>query len=478
MTLLSQRSTAPEIGESGFTVMETLIAITILAIAMVGLLGAALGGMNALASARKRSAFIEVLNAEMEQLRSVAYDSVAVLSTDPNFDVAYPAGHFEGRDANVVTPGSTSATPSAAISVVSTSPVKGVVLPYTVKRYVTWTDASGGVTHVFKRLDITVTWTEKAQTKRTTRLTSLLYPGGLGPATTSPDQNPNPGTIALSPASGLKAGQSVTFTDSGASHPNGYALSYSWDFGDGSVAAGGSSISHVYAAPGTYSAQVTVTDGHGAGAIATISVSVGPVTTPAAPTAAFTADFTSGVAPLTVNLDASGSTDPNGDGLQFSWGFGDGTAAATGVNVTHVFAAPGTFTVTLTATDPGGQTGTTTRTITTTPLNCSIGDASFKNPSTASLVNDVKATNGVPVNASFQFTVTTNTGCSNVSAQLFYADGTAFTTSLTILSTTNGVRTWQAAGAASKAFSVGTGQAAQAFDAGGATFTYSYSVHT
>jgi PKD repeat protein len=42
------------------------------------------------------------------------------------------------------------------------------------------------------------------------------------------------------------------------------------------------------------------------------------------PVAAETASVTQGVAPLTVILSASGSTDPQGYSLSYSWNFGDG----------------------------------------------------------------------------------------------------------------------------------------------------------
>jgi PKD repeat protein len=64
------------------------------------------------------------------------------------------------------------------------------------------------------------------------------------------------------PTSGL-APLSVRFTGSGSSDPDGDALSYAWDFGDG----GGSSAadpSHAYTANGVYDATLTVNDGRGA----------------------------------------------------------------------------------------------------------------------------------------------------------------------------------------------------------------------
>jgi glucose/arabinose dehydrogenase/PKD repeat protein len=76
-----------------------------------------------------------------------------------------------------------------------------------------------------------------------------------------------------------------------------------------------------------------------------------------APTAALTADVTSGAAPLTVHFDGTSSADPDaGDTLTYVWDFGDGTASSetTAATVTHVYSAPGTFTATLTVRDNHG----------------------------------------------------------------------------------------------------------------------------
>jgi serine protease len=85
------------------------------------------------------------------------------------------------------------------------------------------------------------------------------------------------------------------------------------------------------------------------------------------PVASFTATPSSGAAPLTVQFDAAASSDPDGSIAAYSWNFGDGTAAASGVTVTHVFQTAGTRTVTLTVTDNIGATNSTTRQVTVSP---------------------------------------------------------------------------------------------------------------
>lgn len=67
------------------------------------------------------------------------------------------------------------------------------------------------------------------------------------------------------------------------------------------------------------------------------------------PDAAFSADPISGGAPLEVTFTSS-ATDPNGDSLTLNWDFGDG-ATDHGPSVPHIYAAAGTYTATLIASD-------------------------------------------------------------------------------------------------------------------------------
>jgi PKD repeat protein len=80
------------------------------------------------------------------------------------------------------------------------------------------------------------------------------------------------------------------------------------------------------------------------------------------PVAAFTATPSEGNAPLSVAFDASGSYDPDGVVRSYRWLFGDGTTGA-GMFVTHVYAAPGTYTVRLTVEDRREASSAATATI-------------------------------------------------------------------------------------------------------------------
>ncbi|MBA7517485.1 hypothetical protein ES705_09539 [subsurface metagenome] len=83
------------------------------------------------------------------------------------------------------------------------------------------------------------------------------------------------------------------------------------------------------------------------------------------PTASFTANPNSGVAPLEVFFDASGSYDPDGDILIYEWDFKDGNTGS-GKIVNHTFSSTGNYNVRLTVTDDEGAIDSTFKLITVT----------------------------------------------------------------------------------------------------------------
>ncbi|MFT3818244.1 MAG: PKD domain-containing protein [Rubrivivax sp.] len=86
--------------------------------------------------------------------------------------------------------------------------------------------------------------------------------------------------ISAAPTSGT-APVTVVFSGTGSSDPDGSIASYEWTFGDGSTGSG-VSTSHVYAAAGSYNAQLKVTDNQGLSASASVPITVSaPPTSPA-----------------------------------------------------------------------------------------------------------------------------------------------------------------------------------------------------
>lgn len=81
--------------------------------------------------------------------------------------------------------------------------------------------------------------------------------------------NQPPVANAGGPYSGI-VGQSVQFNGSGSSDPNGDALSYNWNFGDGTSGTG-VNPTHTYFAAGAYNVALTVSDGTLSGNAATVA---------------------------------------------------------------------------------------------------------------------------------------------------------------------------------------------------------------
>jgi glucose/arabinose dehydrogenase/PKD repeat protein len=82
-----------------------------------------------------------------------------------------------------------------------------------------------------------------------------------------------------------------------------------------------------------------------------------------APVAALTASPRSGPLPLSVRLDASASSDPDGDSLSFEWDFGDDTVASESAAQSHTYNSTGRFMATVTVRDGRGARDTATVTI-------------------------------------------------------------------------------------------------------------------
>ncbi|MFO8034066.1 MAG: PKD domain-containing protein [Candidatus Bipolaricaulota bacterium] len=74
-------------------------------------------------------------------------------------------------------------------------------------------------------------------------------------------------------------GETVSFDASDSTAPDGSIVEYEWDFGDGS-SGWGRTVSHSYAAEGTYTVRLTVTDDHGGTDSTTKSIQVGDVVEP------------------------------------------------------------------------------------------------------------------------------------------------------------------------------------------------------
>jgi PKD repeat protein len=128
--------------------------------------------------------------------------------------------------------------------------------------------------------------------------------------------------------------------------PEGDSLSYTWNFGD-STSGSGVTPSHTYAAAGAYNVTVTVNDG--VNPPVTSPVTTATVAANQVPTANPNGPY-SGRTGFPITFNGTGSSDPEGQPLTYSWNFGDGNTG-TGATPSRAYAAPGSYTVTLTVND-------------------------------------------------------------------------------------------------------------------------------
>lgn len=142
------------------------------------------------------------------------------------------------------------------------------------------------------------------------------------------------------------------FTELTASITTGSNVTYQWDFGDGTNDSG-SVVSHQYASPGTFTAEVTATNSLGQ-VTSTTQVQVNESFIAISGLSAANDGPT--ILGNTTRLSATIAT---GNGVTYEWDFGDGTNG-TGQITFHKYAAAGTFTAEVTATNSLGQETATT----------------------------------------------------------------------------------------------------------------------
>ncbi|WP_406695910.1 PKD domain-containing protein [Singulisphaera sp. Ch08] len=182
-------------------------------------------------------------------------------------------------------------------------------------------------------------------------------------------------------AGGTYTGREGSATSLGATATGGTGTySYAWDLdNNGTYETNGKNVSSTFQDNGTYKVGLRVTDSAGVAALSSTTVNV----TNVAPTALAGGPYT-GTAGQSLTLKGS-ATDPSSvdtaAGLTYTWNFGDGTAVVSGLGMTspsHVFAAAGTYTVIVTATDKDNTTSSAASTSITisppvAPLTASTG---------------------------------------------------------------------------------------------------------
>jgi len=162
--------------------------------------------------------------------------------------------------------------------------------------------------------------------------------------------------FALRPAEGT-APLTVTCDGSLSFDEDGKIVEYIWDFGDGSRGLG-PIVSHTYETGGTYRVVLEVFDDQGLSDRRETQVRVD--FPPPVPRFSYTPWRPGTGEPI--RFDATASTSPNGDIVEYRWSFGDGEWD-TGAVVEHRYWYGGGYPVTLTVIDAAGQQATLTQVV-------------------------------------------------------------------------------------------------------------------
>jgi PKD repeat protein len=152
---------------------------------------------------------------------------------------------------------------------------------------------------------------------------------------------------------------------------------YAWDFGDGTTSTE-QSPTHVYTADKTYTVTLVAKDVYNKSSTATNDVIIEK---PLDTTPPF-ADFTFAASGTKVTF-----TNASLNVVTYAWDFGDG-ASSTDTDPVHTFAAAGTYTVKLVATDDVAATATVSKTVTVVDFEPVIKNPSFDDPGSDSKYNE------------------------------------------------------------------------------------------
>ncbi len=152
--------------------------------------------------------------------------------------------------------------------------------------------------------------------------------------------------------------ESLRFDGSESSSTEGTIATYTWEI-NGEKTASGETADHTFKEAGQYNVKLIVTDDTGLTSRLTKSVMV--YTNQPVVQIAYSPDRSK--PNDVVTFDGSPSFDPNGEIVDYSWDFGDGTSGDIAV-IGHKYASAGEYSATLTVTDSDGMTKSKTRLVT------------------------------------------------------------------------------------------------------------------
>ena len=272
-------------GEGGFTIVEAMISISILAVGAFAVAQAMMFGLSTTGLSRQKLSSRAAVDQQMEEARALNYDNLVLSdpaalthsadTTNPDYWVNASAQTYDPDGS-----GPLAAEPLVRVAGASPAlehyqnPLLDGATTYEVYRYVTWVDSpqdgtgeasntdgnKDGVNegaHDAKRVTVVVVWNDELGRGNTSLAESSLFSDGQI-TYKAPTTNAAP---SVSCPTASVADKTVTFT-ANASDSDGTIASVAWNFGD-SATATGASVTHTYAAYTTYTVVNTVTDNGG-----------------------------------------------------------------------------------------------------------------------------------------------------------------------------------------------------------------------
>lgn len=177
---MSRAGRTHERGEEGFSLLELVAALTILAVGIVGVMGVTTSSMGVASTTSSRSKAVGLATQKIEEFRSKPYDLLAVMPSCPG-----------------PPPPTTTTTTPPTCYVKQAVSVGG--REYVIESGVQMTGApltstpASTLPNAYKEAYVIVSWTDR--TYHEVRQQTIIYPGGRGPYTpTAPASGPSGGS--------------------------------------------------------------------------------------------------------------------------------------------------------------------------------------------------------------------------------------------------------------------------------------------
>lgn len=225
------RAPGPEERGAGFTLVEVIVALGLIAIMMTSLAGLFYASMRTAATANRRTEATGVATRELEAMRALPYPALGFYSNQ--------GAGSDGLGTTVIL----GPTAPADVLFTPTGTSKPGPVTFAVSRFVVWGAANASNSEAYKRTRVRVSWTDDTGTHSVVQ-NSIVYPGSCGryaarntcgsaPSPTvgiAPD--PPTGVAAVRPADLTQAQTtiSVSWTAPAAGvAPAGYVVEFSTD---------------------------------------------------------------------------------------------------------------------------------------------------------------------------------------------------------------------------------------------------------